>query len=67
MYENIGPRINIKIVETALFKIATVRDWAGVIPITKAENTETASAIPSEPGVNDKAPAIVPIDTKNKA
>ena len=59
--------MKIIIVETALPSIATVRDWAGVIPIAKAENTATASAIPKEPGVIENAPAIVPIETKKKA
>ena len=43
--------MNIIDIPITLDNIATDRDCAGVIPITKAENTATASVIPNPEGV----------------
>lgn len=43
--------MKITIILTILPKIVTDKDWAGVIPIIKAENTAIASFIPNPEGV----------------
>jgi len=65
IYEYIGPKIKIIKILITLFKIATLKDWAGVMPIIRAENTDTISVIPKEPGVIDIITLRNPIEFKN--
>ena len=46
-----GPKINNTTNETALPNSAAESDWAGVIPIVRAEKTVIASPTPKFPGV----------------
>jgi len=58
--------MNIIDIPITLDNIATDRDCAGVIPITKAENTATASVIPNPEGVIAINIVREPIEAKNK-